>query len=246
MNHITKKFFQEIGISEGMIVLDVGCGRGITTELLAEIVGLKGKVIGLDSNVNALNTALVNAKSKNLNNIEYLSSDLMSLRLDNRKFDAIVGRRVLKYLSNPKQAIENLSNHLKPNGIMGFQEHDSTSVIDKEKMPLHYKVNNWFWKLIERSGGNTTIGKDLWNIFNHKSISVRNIKPKAIVQTPENDVSIIPILQALSGLLIAKGIVKENEMSTELIEKLGLEKKLSNSIFIRELIFFVDVQKQSD
>ncbi|WNJ19506.1 methyltransferase domain-containing protein [Pontibacter sp. G13] len=243
MSDITQDFFREIGISKGMTVLDVGCGRGVTTEMLAEIVGSEGKVVGLDSNPRALNAALMQAKAKNLHHIEYLASDLMDVKLGDRKFDAIVGRRVLKYVSNPRQAIEQLANHLKPNGIMGFQEHDSTSVIDKENMPLHHEVNSWFWKLVESNGGNPTIGKEIWSIFNHDSISVRNIKPEAIVQTPENEVSLIPLLQNLSGLLVAKGIVTENELNAELIEKLESEKKQSNSIFIRELIFFVDAQK---
>lgn len=245
MNDFTKNFFIEIGISKGMTVLDVGCGKGITTELIAELVGTEGKVIGIDANPNVLNAALANAQLKKLKNIEYISSDLLNLNLLESKFDAIVGRRILKYLPDPKSVIGNLSKYLKPNGIMGFQEHDSTSMINKGKMPLHAKVNNWFWKLVETNGGNIRIGNDLWDVFNHKSISIRNIKPEAIIQTPENDVSLIPILRALSGLLIAKGIVNENELNSELIERLELEKKESNSIFIRELIFFVNARKSS-
>lgn len=243
MNDITKVFFNDIGISKGMSVLDVGCGRGVTSEIIAELVGPDGQVVGLDASSKALEAAKSNAQIKNLNNIEYLSCDLMNLDLGGRKFDTVVGRRILKYLPNPKTVIGNLSKYLKPNGVMGFQEHDSTSMIDNKKMPLHYEVNHWIWKLVETNGGNTNIGKDIWDIFNHESISIKSIKSEPIIQTPQNDISLIPILQNLSGLLTAKGIASESDLSTDLFEGLELEKKESNSIFIRELIFFVTAQK---
>src|ERR1044072_7246664 len=36
------------GIKPGMRVVDLGCGTGMTTQLLAELVGPTGKVIGVD------------------------------------------------------------------------------------------------------------------------------------------------------------------------------------------------------
>ncbi|UZR98839.1 class I SAM-dependent methyltransferase [Chondrinema litorale] len=213
MNEITKNFFLEIGISKGMTVLDVGCGRGITTELLAEIIGDNGKVIGIDSNKNSINSASAIAISKKQNNIKYICSDLTNLSIEAYKFDAIVGRRILVYLSDPKTIIRELSKLLKPEGIMGFQEHDSTGIINKEKMPLHYKVNNWLWSLVESNGGNINIGKELWNIFSHESMRIENIKSEAIIQTPNNNVSIAPILQNLVGVLLAKKIISEDDLN---------------------------------
>ncbi|MCP4439891.1 MAG: class I SAM-dependent methyltransferase [Aureispira sp.] len=148
MNSITKKFYLDIEISKGMKVLDVGCGKGATTELIAEIVGENGKVIGIDSNRNALYRAEQNINLNKLKNINYICADLSNLDIENNKFDAIVGRRILKYLPDPKSSIKQLSKLLKPSGVMGFQEHDSTNLINDEKMPLHSKVNNWIRKLV--------------------------------------------------------------------------------------------------
>lgn len=244
MNDITKCFFIEIGISKGMTVLDVGCGKGVTTELIAEIVGENGKVIGLDSNQNSINKASFKAKTNGLNNIEYICSDISNLSFDENTFDAILGRRVLVYLPKPKNIILNLSKLLKPNGILGFQEHDSTTFIDEEKMPLHFKVNNWLWELVESNGGNIKIGKDILDIFSNKYLSIKNIRTEAITQTPFNEVSLVPIVQTLSKLLIAKNIIPEKELeNNNLYEKIETEKKKCKSIFIRELIFFVTAKK---
>ena len=39
---------KELGIANGMAVLDVGCGCGVTTIELARAVGPSGHVVGLD------------------------------------------------------------------------------------------------------------------------------------------------------------------------------------------------------
>ncbi|MCK4241582.1 MAG: class I SAM-dependent methyltransferase, partial [Candidatus Atribacteria bacterium] len=43
-----KEILKRVGIKEGQIVLDFGCGEGNYTIPAAKIVGNKGKVYGLD------------------------------------------------------------------------------------------------------------------------------------------------------------------------------------------------------
>jgi cyclopropane fatty-acyl-phospholipid synthase-like methyltransferase len=45
---ITRRFFGEAGIEEGMRVLDVGSGAGDVALLAAELVGASGAVVGVD------------------------------------------------------------------------------------------------------------------------------------------------------------------------------------------------------
>ena len=46
---ITRRFWEAAGVVPGMRVLDVGCGAGHTTRLLAELVGGRGRVVGIDN-----------------------------------------------------------------------------------------------------------------------------------------------------------------------------------------------------
>lgn len=244
MNELTRDFFIKIGVSDGMTVLDVGCGGGVTTEILSEIVGTNGKVIGVDPNQKAINLASKKSQSNNLKNVEYVCSDIFNYSNKENEFDAIVGRRVLMYLPNPKDAISQLSSLLKSGGIMGFQEHDSTSIINKDKMPLHFKANQWIWELVKKNGGNIHIGKELWSIFSHYSLTIQNIKSEAIIQSPNNNISLVPTLQSLSRLLLANKIVSEEELSEKnLYVGLESERKKSDCLFIREMIFFISTKK---
>ena len=44
----TERVFQKAGVSEGMNILDLGCGAGDVSFLAAELVGPTGSVVGLD------------------------------------------------------------------------------------------------------------------------------------------------------------------------------------------------------
>src|SRR4051812_48499231 len=54
---ITRQFFREAGIANGMRVLDVGTGAGDVAFLLAELVGDSGEVVGVDRAPDALAVA---------------------------------------------------------------------------------------------------------------------------------------------------------------------------------------------
>ena len=43
-----RKFISELKLSQGAKVLDMGCGTGIVTKYIADIVGCNGQVIGID------------------------------------------------------------------------------------------------------------------------------------------------------------------------------------------------------
>jgi SAM-dependent methyltransferase len=53
----TRALLVEAGLELGMRVLDVGCGVGDVSLLLAELVGSSGEVVGVDTNARALELA---------------------------------------------------------------------------------------------------------------------------------------------------------------------------------------------
>src|SRR5690625_5445962 len=44
-------------LTEEITVLDIGCGTGAITRGIAEVVGQKGRVVGIDNNPKLINTA---------------------------------------------------------------------------------------------------------------------------------------------------------------------------------------------
>jgi ubiquinone/menaquinone biosynthesis C-methylase UbiE len=68
---ITRRFFEAAGIGAGMKVLDIGSGAGDVALLLADLVGPRGSVTGVDMNPAILETARARAETAGFSNVTF-------------------------------------------------------------------------------------------------------------------------------------------------------------------------------
>jgi len=106
-----------------MRVLDVGCGPGELTFLAAKLVGFEGTVIGVDKSEDAVGRAQERAAAAGLTNVRFLTHDLVEFALG-EPVDALIGRLVLQYLTDPAAVLRHLATFVKPGGVLVFQESD--------------------------------------------------------------------------------------------------------------------------
>lgn len=125
----TQQVLRQAGITGGMRVLDVGCGPGSVTFLAAELVGPAGSVVGIDRDPTMLAAAQARAQARAQTNVSFIQADLdepgHAERLD-PGFDALAGRLILLHLADPAAALRRLISHLRPGGVVMFQEPDLT------------------------------------------------------------------------------------------------------------------------
>lgn len=236
---ITKNLLTDAGIKKGMKVLDIGCGRGDVSLLLADLVGAEGTVLGIDLDDNSLIHARERVQENKLTNVTFIKANLSTLSIDHGQFDAIVGRRVLMYLPDPKSVIADLSTLLKVDGMMIFQEHDSTMAPGSAvPMPLHDQVNKWIWDTVEHEGGNIHLGFDLWSLLSQKGLVVEKVRAEAVLQTPDSPFPIAPIVRAMLPRIIENSLATEEEIDIDTLEyRLTEEREKSNTTYIREMVF---------
>jgi 2-polyprenyl-3-methyl-5-hydroxy-6-metoxy-1,4-benzoquinol methylase len=117
----TADFLRTAGIASGMRVLDIGCGMGDVTMLVAQLVGPQGKVASIDLDQASIATAQKRASAIGLDNTTFHQADILTFAND-ETFDAIVGRLVLEFLPDPAATIRRLCGMLRPGGLMAFQE----------------------------------------------------------------------------------------------------------------------------
>jgi SAM-dependent methyltransferase len=120
---LTTHLFQVAGLRPGMRVLDIGCGAGDVAFLAARIVGPRGAVLGVDAAPEAIELATQRAASAGLTNVHFITGNVTDLVLD-QSFDALVGRFILMYLSDPAVVLRRLAAYLRPGGIVAFHEYD--------------------------------------------------------------------------------------------------------------------------
>lgn len=103
------------GLKPGMKILDVGCGPGITTQCLAEVVGPTGHAVGIDRSPDRLNYAREHCHADNTSFVQRNFFDNLD---DLGSFDFIWARFVIEYFLNESfELVEHITNSLKPGGI---------------------------------------------------------------------------------------------------------------------------------
>lgn len=123
----TESLFAAAGIVAGQRVLDFGCGTGDVSLLAARFVGSTGSVVGVDRSLPALQTARARCAKLGIENVEFIHADDATLPLTSGSFDAIVGRLVLMYQSDPSLCLRRLAKLLRPEGAAVFQEVQMTT-----------------------------------------------------------------------------------------------------------------------
>jgi 2-polyprenyl-3-methyl-5-hydroxy-6-metoxy-1,4-benzoquinol methylase len=160
----TRQLFEEAGISRGMRVLDVGCGGGDVAFLAADLVGPSGKVMGVDRERRAVDWANARATSQATSNVNFSEGDPAEMEFDH-KFDAIVGRLVLMYYPDPVDTIRKLMRHVRPGGLIVFQEMDLANARSLPVASVFERSVTWIKQTLNATGARTQLGLELYPVF---------------------------------------------------------------------------------
>jgi SAM-dependent methyltransferase len=152
----------EAGVGEGMRVLDVGSGVGDVALLAAELVGEAGVVVGTDRASVAVKVAAQRAAS--FDQVRFLEGDPSEMNFD-KPFDAVVGRYVLMYQADPAAMLRKLCAHLRPGGVVMFQECYRSGLRSFPPVPSYDRG----WQLaddtLRATGGDPDMGIKLHTTF---------------------------------------------------------------------------------
>ena len=143
-NPFTRQVLTEAGITTGMHVLEVGCGPGNVSMLAAELVGETGRVLGVDANEEVLQLAQARAQAAGMKHLSFRAEDVVHLALE-QEYDAIIGRFILMHLPDPTAVLRRLADHLRPGGVVAFQELDLSSHDDAVYPPSTLWEHTWSW-----------------------------------------------------------------------------------------------------
>jgi SAM-dependent methyltransferase len=107
-----------VAATPGESVLDVGCGPGTTSLLLAERVGSAGRVVGVD--VSARLLALARERAAGVDNVSFVEADAQTTIPPGAPFDAVFSRFGVMFFADPDAAFTNLHDATSPDGRLAF------------------------------------------------------------------------------------------------------------------------------
>jgi ubiquinone/menaquinone biosynthesis C-methylase UbiE len=125
-NLITSYYLRnhKVASTENQIILDVGCGSGYKSLVLAE-ANPNAKIIGVDISEKSVDLARERLKHHGFENVEFHSLSLYDLPSTEWEFDYINCDELLYFFPEPAVALQALKAVLKPHGIIRSNLHSS-------------------------------------------------------------------------------------------------------------------------
>src|ERR1041384_6373356 len=161
---ITDRFFREAGIGSGQRVLYIGSGVGDVAMLVARLVGPSGEVVAVERDRNSIAKARARVAEAGFHNVSFDESNVNEI-VNDKPFDAAVGRFILMYLSDPVATLRSVSQLVRPGGVIVFQEPTCVPVIAHlQALPLWFATASLIDKTM-RVSANHDMGAELYHTF---------------------------------------------------------------------------------
>ena len=118
-----------------MKVADFGCGVGVVTRMLAQMVGPSGSVTGIDVNGDQLEEARDLCSVAGLSNTSFLEASACETGLPRESFDLVYCRFLLLHLPDPISCLIEMREVLKPGGILVVEDGDLATAGSIRRVP---------------------------------------------------------------------------------------------------------------
>lgn len=246
VDQMTERMLDDAGIAPGMRVLDIGCGPGWVSFMLARRVGNQGHVFAVDQNPKMLELARENARDAGISNITFIEGGFDVAFPERGTLDAVVGRRVLMYQPDAARAVAQLAGAIRRGGVIAFHEHDMVAISDgRTSLPLHDRVRSWLREMLRLEGANLRMGFDLYSALSSAGLAVERVRAEANVLTPTAGYPVAWIIRAVLPRLLQLGIVAEAEVDVETLDdRLTAERRSANATCLWEMVFCAWARKQ--
>jgi SAM-dependent methyltransferase len=220
----SENLFRQAGITEGLGVLDAGCGAGDTTRLLARIVGPSGFVIGVDSDAPSLAAAESASAVEGLANVRFIHGDVRGLELD-EPVDALAGRLVLTHVDDPVSALAHLVRWVRRGGVVVFQEAMRGRAGSMPEVAMATRIVGWVSAALRQAGVDPEFGDSLPGVFQRAGLAHPGF---AAVRVAGDADRLLPEyctqgLKSLAPLAIAAGAATADEIAQCTTEALAAQ-----------------------
>ncbi len=225
----TERYLRAAGLTVGMHVLDVGCGIGDVALLAADIVGPQGNVTCIDRDAMAIKRAQQRAAQHGCSSWVNFSVATMNEFESDQKFDALIGRYVLLYQSDPAANIRHLVQSLKPGAIVAFHEVDFPDPRPSDPpCPIFDQLYSLMGEAFRRSGASPDFGRRIGHTFKSAGLPFPTIVCEGVIGggrasyvyswAANSVISVAPQLDRL-GLSLPPGIPLDGTLTTLLEEE---------------------------
>ncbi|MDH5785502.1 MAG: methyltransferase domain-containing protein [Chromatiales bacterium] len=201
--------YQHMAITPGMTLIDVGCGPGVDTPALAQLTGVNGRVIGIDSDAAMLAEAdKVIAGNELSTIIEHREGSATELPLENNSVDACRAERLLQVLSPDveQQVVSEMVRATKPGGRIVLVDTDwGSASVDFSDGELERRLLTFFAREMRPNG---FAGRRLYSLCHQHQLCEIQLDTIPFV---EHSYEESPLAEWLITTALQQNIINEDE-----------------------------------
>ncbi len=214
----TRLLLRASGIEPGMRVLDLGTGIGHVAMLIAELVGPKGRVVGIDNSTKLLDVAALRAVSHP--QLRFTLGDVRHWR-DDAPFDAVVGRLILFHLADPLAVLRHHAAALRPGGLLLALDFDLRASRAEPAVPLVDEALGWIDAAFRHVGASPAIGTRLSLLLEAAGLAeVQGFGVQGYLapNDPRGPALLSGVVRTLAPQIVAAGIATPEQIGIDTLE----------------------------
>ena len=155
----------QLGLENGMSVLELGSGPGFLTERLLSLLP-SSPITAVEINPELLAIATERLTGGPAWRLQLVEGSIFELDLPQNTYDFVIARFVFQHLENPVQAAKEALRLLRPGGLLVVVDVDTALWgITEPYFPQLYPIYQKAERLQPSRGGNRLIGRQLWRIL---------------------------------------------------------------------------------
>jgi SAM-dependent methyltransferase len=209
----THALLARVGVAPDARCLDVGCGGGDVTVVLAAMVP-DGSVVGVDFDPVKIAAAREEAAARGVANVEYREADLAAVTSGDERFDLIYVRFVLSHLTDPAGALRGLVGCLAPGGALVAEDIDIDGALCWPPSPAFDQARALYAATVRSRGADPQLGLRLPALLldaGLADVDVEVVQPAALW----GDAKRIQLLtlEATADSMVAAGLATSDEIA---------------------------------
>jgi ubiquinone/menaquinone biosynthesis C-methylase UbiE len=215
----TSALFDRIGIVQDANCLDVGCGSGDVTILLAQRAP-NGRTVGVDIDEAKVQLAIADSSTAANSNVEFRVGNIFDTPTDSDLFDVVYVRFVLTHLPDPLAALQSLTRWLNPGGVLITEDIDFRGHFCHPESDAFNQYIDWYSTAVRRRGCDPDIGPRLPSLLSQAGFSQVDINVVQPAGSDNEAKQISPItLEAIAESVLAAHLTTPERLS-EVVDEL--------------------------
>ena len=207
----------QAGVEAGWRAVDVGCGPIGIMDLLCDRVAVTGETVGVDNGARMIAMARQVAAELNLSNLTLVEAEATDTGLEPGSFDFAHARLLLVNVPNPERVVTELSELVRPGGVVALQEVDWISWACHPPHPAWDRLRDALREFRARRGLDVHLGRRLPGMLRAAGldeVGFRAVCPTYIHGGEDNHTLLVSFAKLHGAALVADGLVAADELAS--------------------------------